>query len=78
VSRLLEQWAEPSAIDELLTHLAFNVIIGNADYHGKNISFLLDAGRPVTVAPLYDAMCTMYYEGNDGAEWFSERSVRLL
>jgi serine/threonine-protein kinase HipA len=65
ISRRLGQWADPSALDELLTHLTFNVVIGNADYHGKNISFLHDPDAAVRVAPLYDAMSTVYYSGLD-------------
>lgn len=33
--------------------LAFNLLIGGVDGHGKNYSFLLDRGR-VRLAPLYD------------------------
>ena len=65
ISRLLDQWAEPRSLDELLTHLTFNVLIGNADYHGKNISFLHERDGAVRVAPLYDAMSTVYYSGTD-------------
>jgi len=39
----------------------FNVIIGNADAHGKNFS-LLYLGSVVTLAPLYDLICTAAYE----------------
>ncbi len=67
VSELLNQWGEPEAVTNLLTQLTFNVIIGNADYHGKNISFLHQPDGMVRLAPLYDAMCTIYYSGTDGA-----------
>jgi len=66
ISELLNQWGEPDAMANLLTQLTFNVIIGNADYHGKNISFLHQPDSMVRLAPLYDAMCTTYYSGTDG------------
>jgi serine/threonine-protein kinase HipA len=39
----------------------FNVIIGNADAHGKNFS-LLYQGTATSLAPLYDLICTAAYE----------------
>lgn len=46
---------------KLLDAAIFNVIIGNADAHGKNFS-LLYQGAGVTLAPLYDLVCTVAYE----------------
>ena len=66
ISHLLHQWGEPEATADLLTQLTFNVIIGNADYHGKNISFLHEPDGTIGLAPLYDAMCTVYYSGTNG------------
>lgn len=40
--------------------LIFNVLIGNADAHGKNYSVVYHKGRP-NVAPLYDAVSTLVY-----------------
>jgi serine/threonine-protein kinase HipA len=44
----------------LLDAAIFNVILGNADAHGKNYS-LLYAGGAVSMTPLYDLMCTVAY-----------------
>lgn len=66
VSQLLVQWGKASAVTDLLTQLTFNVIIGNADYHGKNISFLHENDGTVRLAPLYDVMCTVYYSHTEG------------
>lgn len=38
---------------------AFNLIIGNADAHGKNFSLLYSASNGVVLAPLYDLLCKM-------------------
>ena len=54
--------AQPAVeVLKLLDAAIFNVIIGNADAHGKNFS-LLYQGHGVTLAPLYDLICTVAYE----------------
>jgi serine/threonine-protein kinase HipA len=43
----------------------FNYLIGNNDAHGKNFSFLyapIDARPSIRLAPLYDLVCTAYFE----------------
>jgi serine/threonine-protein kinase HipA len=46
----------------LITWQLANLILGNADGHLKNISFLYD-GTNVSLAPFYDVVCTRNYEG---------------
>ena len=60
---LLRRTATRPAVEvlKLLDAAIFNVIIGNADAHGKNFS-LLYRGAGVTLAPLYDLVCTVAYE----------------
>lgn len=48
------------AVLRLLDAAIFNVILGNADAHGKNFS-LLYTGQAVEFAPLYDLLCTIAY-----------------
>jgi serine/threonine-protein kinase HipA len=48
------------AILKLLDAAIFNVILGNADAHGKNFS-LLYVGGAITLTPLYDLLCTVAY-----------------
>jgi len=53
---------EPLAdVASLLHWSLFNFLIGNADAHGKNISFLYTAGV-VRLAPFYDLISTAVYE----------------
>ena len=53
--------ARPAAeVLKLLDAVVFNVVIGNADAHGKNFSILYSAGGP-GLAPLYDLLCTVIY-----------------
>lgn len=45
---------------KLLDATVFNLIIGNADAHGKNFS-LLHRRSSIELAPLYDLLCTVVY-----------------
>ncbi|PCI02114.1 MAG: protein HipA [Zetaproteobacteria bacterium] len=49
-------------VKALLQWVIFNYITGNADAHGKNLSFLFDARGP-QLAPFYDLLCTVIYPG---------------
>jgi serine/threonine-protein kinase HipA len=62
MARLLrEQTADPAAeVRKLFRQVAFRVIIGDADGHGKNYSVCLEDGN-VTLSPLYDSLCTLAY-----------------
>jgi serine/threonine-protein kinase HipA len=44
---------------KLLDATIFNLIIGNADAHGKNFSLLYSPSDGTVLAPLYDLLCTM-------------------
>jgi len=41
-----------------------NLLVGNGDAHAKNFSLLHHASGALTLAPLYDLMCTQHY-GDD-------------
>lgn len=58
VDRYVEQ-AEV-ARRELLERLLFNLLIGNADAHGKNFA-LLFGNQGAELAPAYDLLCTQVY-----------------
>lgn len=49
----------------LLDFVVYNYLIGNNDAHGKNFSLLYheagSANQQIRLAPLYDAICTVYY-----------------
>lgn len=48
------------AVLALLDAAIFNLIVGNADAHGKNFSLLYQAGA-VTLSPFYDLLSTVVY-----------------
>jgi serine/threonine-protein kinase HipA len=45
---------------------AFNVVAGNSDGHGKNLSIVYDGGR-IRLAPFYDLLATRHYPGLERA-----------
>ncbi len=49
-----------SDLDQLLTWLCFNILIGNNDTHCKNLSLIYEAGA-VRLAPFYDILSTAVY-----------------
>jgi serine/threonine-protein kinase HipA len=59
---LLRRVAARPAVDvlKLLDAVIFNLIVGNADAHGKNFSILYDSDGP-RLAPLYDLLATVAY-----------------
>ena len=60
------------ARQHLYRWLVFNLLVGNADNHLKNISFRVD-GAGVHIAPAYDLLCTAVYEtramANESSTW---------
>lgn len=57
---LLRDWSTAPVLDipTFITNLIFNVLIGNADAHGKNYSFLYTGGER-RLAPCYDLISTL-------------------
>lgn len=60
--KLIEEWSDEPILDtlSLLKWALFNFLIGNADSHAKNLSFLY-AGGTVRLAPFYDLLSTAVY-----------------
>ncbi|MEM8678631.1 MAG: type II toxin-antitoxin system HipA family toxin [Planctomycetota bacterium] len=52
-------------IDGLLQWSLFNLLAGNSDAHGKNISILYGTDGSIQLAPFYDLVCTRNYERLD-------------
>ncbi|MGH9035369.1 MAG: HipA domain-containing protein [Acidimicrobiia bacterium] len=50
-----------SELTRLVRVVTFNVLIGNADAHGKNLALLHDPAGGVTLAPLYDLVPTVMW-----------------
>lgn len=67
IFRLIDQYASVPGRDRLkvLDWVIFNYLLGNADAHGKNLAMLMTAGNRLSLAPLYDLLCTTVYPGLD-------------
>lgn len=63
IAELLSATADdpPTELDMLVRTMTFNVLVGNADAHGKNLSLLHDPLGAVRLAPLYDTVPTMLW-----------------
>lgn len=59
-AQLLDVWsANPDQeLDQLVAIVTFTVLIGNADAHAKNLSFLHPAPGEISLAPIYDTVPT--------------------
>lgn len=64
IAKLLTQWG--GSATDLLRHMTFSVLMGNADLHGKNLSLVHVGDGTIALAPIYDVMCTTYYDGHQG------------
>jgi len=58
--RMLREWSSAPVLDirDFVDGVMFNMIVGNADAHGKNYSLLYRNGTR-RIAPLYDIVCTL-------------------
>ena len=61
IAGILRDLGAPGSLERLLEAVTLNVLIGNGDAHGKNFSLLHADHGALTLAPLYDLMCTLYY-----------------
>lgn len=79
IAGILRDVAAPNSFERLLEAVTFNALIGNGDAHAKNFSLLHTEDGALTMAPLYDLMCTLYY-GDDRLAMYIDsihRSNRL-
>lgn len=53
---------KPDETRRLAEVMTLTLVLGNADAHGKNLSFLLPPGGRLRLAPLYDVISTIHYE----------------
>ena len=62
-ARLLADFTPRSELFKLLALSTFNVVVGNADAHAKNLSILHPPDGTISLAPAYDITPTTYYTG---------------
>ena len=64
IAGILRDFSAPDSLERLLEAVTVNALIGNGDAHAKNFSLLHSEDGALTLTPLYDLMCTLYY-GDD-------------
>lgn len=57
VADVLDRWGDTGSRDRLLDQMTINVVLGNADLHGKNITLIHRDGH-VALSPVYDILST--------------------
>ena len=58
----LTDWSqEPDQLERLLDVTTLNVLVGNADGHGKNLSLLHGRNGQIQLAPIYDVFASIWY-----------------
>ena len=57
VADTLDRWGDAGSRDRLLDQMTINIVLGNADLHGKNITLIHREGL-VTLSPAYDILST--------------------
>jgi serine/threonine-protein kinase HipA len=67
VAKVIREYCSLPAIEisKLIEWTIFNLLVGNSDAHGKNLSILLLPGGRITLAPFYDLVCTRNYDNLD-------------
>jgi len=60
VANLVDVHAEDRdhELNQLARHVTYTVVIGNGDWHGKNLSLLHDSNGRIRLAPVYDTVPT--------------------
>ncbi|RUO48446.1 HipA domain-containing protein [Pseudidiomarina donghaiensis] len=59
--QLAKQTSVPAhTAEQLLDWVLFNLVIGNSDAHGKNVSFYVGRSGALTLSPFYDLVSVVY------------------
>ena len=62
VASVLTRWGTTDDLEMLLRHTTVNVLVGNADGHAMNTSFLLAPRGVLTLSPMYDVFSSLHYQ----------------
>lgn len=64
VADIVAAVADRDSLKRLLQAVTLNALLGNGDAHAKNFSLMHERSGVLTLAPIYDVMCTLIY-GDD-------------
>lgn len=60
LSNTIDKYCNLKEKDTFINWILFNLIVGNTDAHGKNISFYMDK-KGISITPFYDILNTVMY-----------------
>ena len=72
IAAVLREFARPDSLNRLLQATYVNVLVGNGDAHGKNVSLLHHRDGSIELTPLYDVVSTLYYIDSDLAMYVDD------
>lgn len=72
IAGVLREFARPDSLSRLLQATYVNVLVGNGDAHGKNLSLLHHRDGSIELAPIYDIMSTLFYTDGDLAMYIDD------
>jgi serine/threonine-protein kinase HipA len=72
IALVLRQFARPDSLSRLLQATYVNVLVGNGDAHGKNISLLHHRDGSIELTPVYDVVSTLHYVDGDLAMYIDD------
>ena len=76
---ILSDWSrETDQLEQLLDLVTLNVLVGNSDAHGKNLSLLHSALGELQLAPAYDMFSTIWYPEADTVPGMFVNGVRNI
>lgn len=76
MSEIFQAAAEPGSVEMLLRATATNLLVSNGYAHAKNFSLLHNSSGTLSLAPLYDLVCTAVYGVDELAMYVDD--VRLI
>jgi serine/threonine-protein kinase HipA len=77
LARVIGAEASHADVEEFISRLVFNILIGNADMHLKNWSLIYPDRRRAALAPAYDFVSTIAYIRDDNAALKFTRTKRF-
>ena len=77
LARVIGAEATHADVEEFISRLVFNILIGNADMHLKNWSLIYPDRRRAALAPAYDFVSTIAYIPDDNAALKFTRTKRF-
>lgn len=64
IAQILQSASAQDSVEDFLRAVTLSLLVGNGDAHGKNYSLLHEPSGTLRLAPVYDVLSTVLYNGN--------------